>query len=549
MSASDSFIVDRGYDEFSSRPELNGHIARMAFKALAAKPLKSLIVDLSGERREMSAGMFLAAAIAISRRLRKIPSQRIGVVFPSGLAGSLTNLAAAMADKIPVNLNFATGRKSAELCIRKAGLTHIVSARPMMEKLPNFPWTDEVLDFADLMGQIGKAEILAWYAAVLCLPPRFLMRRLGLPNNGGDREAALLFSSGSTGEPKGVALSHRNIIANCLQIAQVRMFRPKTDIVMANLPIFHSFGFTVNVWYPMMAVMKTVCLPNPLETRRVAQAVQDEKVSFLIGTPTLLRPYLKKVDPEMLRTLRVTVAGAEKPPAGFAQLWEKTMGSPFVIGYGITETSPAVAVDLEPVNNGKASSYTESTGILFPGMQARIVDDATGQTIAPTSPGVLYLRGANVFKGYLGDLEATNRALDGDWFRTGDLARFDEHSNLHIEGRISRFSKIAGEMIPHGTVEQAIVSAYHLEESEVPMLAVAGARDDAKGESLVLLTVMDIDAATLREKLSAEGLPNLWIPRRIRRVETIPTLASGKLDLVALGDMARRAVEAEEEAV
>jgi acyl-[acyl-carrier-protein]-phospholipid O-acyltransferase/long-chain-fatty-acid--[acyl-carrier-protein] ligase len=263
----------------------------------------------------------------------------------------------------------------------------------------------------------------------------------------------------------------------------------------------------------------------------------------------LLRPYLKKVDPEMLRTLRVTVAGAEKPPAGFAQLWEKTMGSPFVIGYGITETSPAVAVDLEPVNNGKASSYTESTGILFPGMQARIVDDATGQTIAPTSPGVLYLRGANVFKGYLGDLEATNRALDGDWFRTGDLARFDEHSNLHIEGRISRFSKIAGEMIPHGTVEQAIVSAYHLEESEVPMLAVAGARDDAKGESLVLLTVMDIDAATLREKLSAEGLPNLWIPRRIRRVETIPTLASGKLDLVALGDMARRAVEAEEEAV
>jgi len=549
MTVTDKYVIDSGFEAFSQRPELQDHIAGMIFKALARKPFKPLIVDLTNGRREMKAGIFLAAAIAISKRLAKIPGKRIGIVFPPGIPGSLTNLAAVMADKVPVNLNFATGPKAAKACISKAGLTHIVTAKPVVNKLPNFPWPDDIVDFAELMDGVGKAEVFTYFAAILGTPASLLMRWLGVPQHGGDREAALLFSSGSTGEPKGVVLSHRNIIANCLQIEDVRMFRPETDVVMANLPIFHSFGFTVNMWYPMLAVMKTVCLPNPLETRRIAQAVQDEKVTYMVGTPTLLRPYLKKVNPAMLRTLRLTVAGAEKPPAGFAQLWEKTMGSRFAIGYGVTETSPAVAVDLEGANNGTPSTFNESTGKLFPGIQARIVDDATGQTLPPNTCGVLHLRGANVFRGYLGDIETTRRVFDGDWYGTGDIARFDDAGNLFIEGRISRFSKIAGEMVPHGTVEQSIVRAFHFEDSEVPMLAIAGARDDARGESLVLLTVPDIDATTLREKLSAEGLPNLWIPRRIRRVDAIPCLASGKLDLMALGELARQTVEAEEEAV
>jgi acyl-[acyl-carrier-protein]-phospholipid O-acyltransferase/long-chain-fatty-acid--[acyl-carrier-protein] ligase len=548
MASPDQFVVDNGYEQFSQKPELKKHISALAFKSLARKPFESFIVDLGMGRKELSAGKFLAVAIALSRRIKKIPNRRIGIVFPSGIASTISNLAISMADKVPVNLNFTAGRKANEHCIRKASLTHVVTAGPMMAKLPDFPWPGEVVDFIALVKGISKLEILGWLVLVIVLPSGIVMRIVGVPREGGDAEAALLFSSGSTGEPKGIALSHRNIIGNCLQIQQQKLLNTG-EVVMANLPTFHSFGFTVNVWYAMIALLKTVCLPNPLETRRVAQAVYDEKVTFMIGTPTLYRPYFKKVEPELLKSLKIAVAGAEKTPDGFAQMWEKTFGSRYLVGYGMTEAAPVVAADVEPANKNLPSTFKGSCGKLFPGMQARIVDDETGEVLPPTSCGVLELKGVNVFHGYFQDPDTTAKAFDGEWFRTGDLARFDEDGNMYIEGRISRFSKIAGEMVPHGTIEQAIVQAYGIEDSEVPLVAVTGARDSSKGECLVLFTAMDIDPAVLREKLAAEGLPNLWIPRRIRRVDAIPCLASGKLDLRTLSDTAQQAVDAEAEAV
>ena len=548
MAATESFVVDCGYEQFMQRPELQGHIASLAFQSLARKPFEPLIVDLGMGRRELKAGMFLAVATAISRRLRKIPGRRIGIVFPSGIPSSLTNLAVAMADKVPVNLNFTSGRKAIEASIRKAGLTHIVTAGPMMAKLPDFPWTEHTVDFVDLVKSIPKYEILSWYGLILTTPSKLLMKWLGVPQKGGEREAALLFSSGSTGDPKGVVLTHANIIGNCMQCDEANLLYTG-EVVMANLPTFHSFGFTINVWYSMMHLIKTVCLPNPLETRRVAQAIHDEKCTFLLGTPTLYRPFFKKVEPELLKSLKYAVAGAEKTPEGFAQQWEKTFGSRFVIGYGLTEASPVVCADVIPAQKGLPSLFDGAAGTLFPGMQARIVDDATGEILPPTRCGILQLRGPNLFHGYLGDPEGSARAFDGDWYNTGDLARFDENGRLHIEGRISRFSKIGGEMVPHGTVEQAILQAFRLEDSEIPVVAITGARDNTKGESLVLFTAVDIDLVTLREKLIAEGIPNLWIPRRIRRVDAIPVLASGKLDLRMLRTIAQQSVDAEEEAV
>jgi acyl-[acyl-carrier-protein]-phospholipid O-acyltransferase/long-chain-fatty-acid--[acyl-carrier-protein] ligase len=548
MESTEQYIVDNGYEEYCRLPELECHLGALAFRALAAKPFQPYIVDRSVGRKQMSAGMFLAAAITLSRRFAKIQERRVGIVLPSGIPCALTNLALELVDKVPVNLNFTAGRKALQASIGKAGLTHIVTAKPVIEKLPDFPWTERVIDLSKLMTGVSKAEILSWYGLVISTPASLLMSWLGVPQSGGSREAALLFSSGSTGEPKGVVLSHRNIIGNCLQIRDINVFR-ETDVMLSDLPIFHSFGFTVTMWVPMLSRMKAVCLPNPLETRRVAQAIAEEKVTIMVGTPTLLRPFFKKVEPAQLKSLRLTITGAEKTPDGFRDMWEKNFGGRFCPGYGLTEVSPVVAVNAYACGKPGEICNEASVGRLFPGMQACIVDDTTGEAQDPRKPGILYLRGINVFKGYLDTPEATASAFTGGWFKTGDLARFDDDGNLYIEGRISRFSKIGGEMVPHGTVEQAVAHAFGIEDSEVPLVAITGAEDSERGESLVLFAAFDIDAGLLREKLMAEGIPNLWIPRRIRRVDSIPCLASGKLDLSTLRSIAQQAVDSEEEAI
>jgi acyl-[acyl-carrier-protein]-phospholipid O-acyltransferase / long-chain-fatty-acid--[acyl-carrier-protein] ligase len=255
----------------------------------------------------------------------------------------------------------------------------------------------------------------------------------------------------------------------------------------------------------------------------------------MIGTPTFFRPYFRRTDPKQISSLRAVVGGAEKTPAGFHERWEKRFGSRYLEGYGLTETTPVVSVNLPglDIQGHKIEERYRlgSVGPLFEGMAAQILDEITLEPQPITKRGILALKGVNVFNGYLDEPEVNARVLKDGWFISGDLARFDEDGYLYIEGRVSRFSKIAGEMVPHGTVEQQIMKAFHVEDSEEPMVAVTGVTDASKGESLVLLSAMDISNQMLRERLTEEGMPNLWIPKKIKKVEKIPALASGKLDL------------------
>jgi len=342
-----------------------------------------------------------------------------------------------------------------------------------------------------------------------------------------------------------VALTHRNILSNCAQIDTAGLL-PTTERILANLPIFHSFGFTVTLWYPLLRGCTVVTLPSPLEVKKIADAIYAESATVLIGTPTFFKPYLKRVAPEKLASLKYLIAGAEKTPEGFADAWEERFGSTYFEGYGLTETSPVVSVNLPGKPNGIDYPGTSddgnrrgSVGRLFPGQAARILDPDSRKGLSCDSAGLLALKGPNIFEGYLEDPERTAEVKEGEWFVTGDLARFDADGFLYIEGRLSRFSKIAGEMVPHGTVEQALVEAYDLLDAEVPMLAVAGRPDEAKGEALVLLAAMDVELEDVREKLAAAGFSNLWIPKELRRVEAIPTLATGKLDLRGIQELAR----------
>ncbi len=538
----DPKLLDFGEREFQARPELNSHLAWQSFIALAKHPNRLLVVDRTLQRREMKSGFLLALSWMLSRRLRRwTDRKRVGILFPPGIGGYVANLAVVLAGKVPVNLNFTLGRASLEACLRRAEIDCILSTERVQMKIADFPWPETgVIDIVEELKTLPKAQTVALLTAIKTTPAKLLAKLLKVPSVGGDAEAGLLFTSGSSGEPKGVVLTHRNILGNCLQIDASGLL-PVGEKMIANLPIFHSFGFTVTLWYPLLRRCTVVTVPSPLEFKKAAEAIEAESATILIGTPTFFKPYIRHVAPEKLKSLKYAITGAEKTPAGFADLWEERFGGLYLEGYGLTETSPAVSINLPKTPTGFSYEPSEangskrgSVGLLMPGHAARILNPDTMDEIAVTEVGLLLLKGPNVFAGYLNDVERTAEVMDGDWFITGDLARFDSEGYLFIEGRLSRFSKIAGEMVPHGTIEQTLVEAFDLLDSEMPMFAIGARPDASKGEALVLLTVMDVDLTDVRKKLSAAGYSNLWVPKVIKRVEYIPTLATGKLDLRAI---------------
>lgn len=539
--------IDLDEAGFQQRAELKSHLAFESFVALARKPGREVIIDRTLERRAMKRGFLLALSWMLSRRVKQWTGQpRVGIVFPPGLGGYIANLAVTLAGKVPVNLNFTLGAASAEACLRQAEIDCLLTTARVRDKMPAFPWPEEgIVDVVEVMKSLPKHKTLALLAAIYALPAKFLARRLKVPSVGDHAEAGLLFTSGSSGEPKGVALSHRNILGNCAQIDAADLL-PASERLVANLPIFHSFGFTVTLWYPLLRGCTVVTLPSPLEVKKVAEAIEAESATILVGTPTFLRPYFKRVAPEKLASLKYVIAGAEKTPEGFADAWEARFGSTYFEGYGLTETSPVVSVNLpgKPEGVDLPGSSNDgrrrgSVGRLLPGQAARILNPDTRAELPVESTGLLALKGPNIFGGYLDDPARTAEVMEDGWFITGDLARFDREGFLYIEGRLSRFSKIGGEMVPHGTVEQALVEAFDLLDSEVPLLAVGARPDEDKGEALVLLAAMEVELDEVREKLAAAGFTNLWIPKEVRRVEAIPALATGKLDLRGIQELAR----------
>lgn len=538
-------LLDLGAEAFEQRPALRRHLARETVRALTKHPGHVPVVDRTAERRTLTAAQLYAAASVLSRRIRAtVPGRRIGVVLPPGAGAFIANLAVLCAGKVPVNLNFTAGRAAIEASLRLGGIDTVISAEAMRAKAPGFPWPARTLDLrAELAAAGGKRAMLPWLAAAWLLPNQWCAGLLRLPQVGDRAEAALLFTSGSVGEPKGVVLTHRNILANCAQISSMSIL-PRTATLLACLPIFHSFGFTVTLWYPMLRGCRVVTIPSPLDTRKMAEAICDERASVLVGAPTFIRPLLRKAQPGELRSLDLVVAGAEKLPDELYRAFLETFHIEILQGYGLTETSPVTNVNQPhpPVATRTAlpqiGKRLGSTGRLLPGMTARIIDIDTGARLDAAQPGIVLLRGANVFGGYLGDEEKSRSVLRDGWFVTGDLGRFDDDGFLFIEGRLSRFSKIGAEMVPHGTVEQKILDAYGWDQMETLLLVVTAVPDPVKGESLVLLTTRAISADDLRAKLLEAGLPNLWIPRFVCAVEKVPVLGTGKLDLKACRELA-----------
>ena len=544
-------LLEANEEAYSSRSLFKGSLAMALLEGLKKHGSKNRILDGSDDS-ELRFDKILAAAIVFSKFIREETDKpRVAIVLPPGKAGLIANLAVLFAGKIPVNLNFTAGHEAIKSCIRQADVDRYITADPFVRKVSSFPWPpNRDLIFIERVLPTLKKKIVTWAIISKLLPASALGILLGLNKRRGDDEATLLFTSGSSGEPKGVVLSHRNVLANVCQFGS-RLNLPKGSAILGCLPLFHSFGCTVTLWFPVIEGVNLVTYPSPLETKRLAELIALHQVNIFLSTPTFLRGYMKRIDPAQFSSLKLVVTGAEKLPQSLAKAFEEKFGIRPQEGYGLTETSPATNVnlpDLDPVRDSVAlpSSRSGSVGQLLPGMAIKITDPATDKEVPINKQGIIWFKGPNVFKGYLGDPKKSAEVLTADgWFRTGDVGRVDDDGFLYIEGRISRFSKIAGEMVPHETVEAAINKVLGLDSEAERRIAVVGVPDEQKGEAILLLSTiagpaLEQECIDLRYKLLDEGLSSLWCPKRILPVTEIPVLASGKLDIKSCEALAKR---------
>lgn len=531
---------------FSAHPALGMNLAYALLLGLKRHGNTNQIID-GKDGQEMRYDRVLAIASAFSRYLRReTAKKRVGIVLPPGIGGLIANVAVLLAGKVPVNLNFTAGRGSIEHAINASDIDRFITADIFVRKAQQFPWPpSRQLILIERVLPLMKGKIISWMILSKTLPAALLALLLGVPKKGGADEALLLFTSGSAGNPKGVVLSHRNVIANVIQFGS-RLGLQRNDSILGSLPLFHSFGCTVTLWYPIIGGVSLVTYPSPLEAKRLGELIEKYRVSVMIATPTFLRGYLRGVNREALASIKLCVTGAEKLPAPVAEAFELKFGKRVFEGYGLTETSPVSNVNLpNPTALGDESqgyvrlpSYRQgSVGQMVPGLAIRITHPETNEPQSIHSSGMIWFKGANIFEGYLDDIKKTAEVKDENgWFRTGDIGRVDVDGFLHIEGRLSRFSKIGGEMVPHETVEEALVKAMGLENETTRKIAVVGVPDAEKGEALVLLTAMPggpehQEILDLRYRLLESGMTPLWIPKKMIRIPEIPILSSGKLDV------------------
>ena len=551
MKIIDGKIIDTGYDTFKSHPRLSENLAAAVVRALSKNTSKHHIYDASLDN-SMDRGTFLALCLALKDYiLKNFPkSARLGIALPSGIPGAAVNIAAQMAGMVSVNINFTMGADAARACFKKAHVTTVIGSDKLRDKVaqktPNFPWPERFYDIAKILRAIGKKAIATKLAAVKILPSSALIKIFSIPTEGGDREASIIFTSGSEGEPKAAVLTHRNIMSNCLQMEYTGII-DSAGVLHANLPLFHSFGQSIQVWFTSIFPREVAAVASPLEVKQNFETMAKCKSSLIISTPTFLRSYIKKANPEAAKTLKIVIAGAEKTPDGLDKLWEeKFPNCKYKVGYGLTEASPVVSVNLQhgnPINKYRdyqTDTREGSVGQLFAGMQAAVMNPENGEFLPLGQEGVLCLRGGNIFAGYLNAPKLNAEKIKDGWLITGDIASLDSDAFIYIKGRVSRFSKIGGEMVPHALVEDFITKALKQEESEVPTIAVTSRESSSKGEELVLVTTLDVDASELRKTLSDMGLSNLWIPKVIVKVAEIPTLASGKLSLGEIKKLAKK---------
>ena len=539
-------VQELGSQAFLLRKSATPSLARAFVHIARRRAFRIAMADVSTKSPLRFAGVLTRSMFLAGRLKQEWRGQRmVGILLPPSVPAALVNCAAMLSGKVPVNLNYTLSVEAIASCIRQCEIQTVIASKAFLEKLDKAGLEaalGRVIYLEDVsrspsFGERAKALALAFLA-----PAGRISRMLDADRESTmDDLATVIFSSGSTGDPKGVMLTHWNVASNVEQLGQVFALNGD-DKLLGILPFFHSFGFTATFVLPMLLGIGVVYHFHPLDAHVIGALVQKHALTFLLATPTFLQAYTRRCEPEQFGSVRLVMVGAEKLPASTAIAFEDRFGIRPLEAYGATECSPAVTVS---TSDYRAAGYRQvgakrgKIGHPLPGVSVRIVDPQTMAPLPPGQPGLLVVRGPNVMKGYLNQPAKTAEVLRDGWYVTGDVAAVDEDGFLEITDRLTRFSKIGGEMVPHIKVEEKL---HELAGAAEQMFVVTGVPDEKRGERLVVLhTVPQDKLKDCIAKLPDSGLPNLWLPRpdAFFRIDTLPYLGTGKLDLQRVRTLAK----------
>lgn len=513
-----------------------------------------LIIDTLGAT--LSPNRALTGSIVLSQHIKDIsPEQKVATLLPTSAGAMLCNMAILLLGKTLVNLNYTASTESIQSSIKQADIKTIYTSSRFLQRLEargiDTSWLDQAANIVILEKIREKTSFVQQVFTLLkCkfysaehLKKRYLKRV------DAEEPAVILFSSGSEAEPKGIILSHRNLLTNISQF--IVLLKPTNeDVVLANLPLFHSLGLTVTEFMPLLEGISVVCHADPTDAVATANAIKKYKVSIMFGTSTFYRLYIRnqKITKDLLSSLRLVVAGAEKLQTEVSEGFLNKFGKIIYEGYGATETAPVACVnvpdEIDADGNVIPHYRPGSVGMPIPHTEIQIVDPDTMKPLAIGESGMILIRGDQVMQGYLNNPEKSKLALpeiDGQtWYVSGDKGYLDEDNFLFIQDRYSRFAKIGGEMVALGLVEAAIRKV--VEDIELEIVAM-NIPDPKKGETIIVLTNRSLDKHELKENLLAHGLTTLSLPSAYFLVDEIPKLGSGKTDFGTAKKLAQRVSE------
>ncbi|MDC0471124.1 AMP-binding protein [Candidatus Pseudothioglobus singularis] len=508
-----------------------------------AKKSKTAFAVADIEGIEISHKKFLTGVLLFSQKIKVYsPEQNVGLLLPSSGGGAIASIAILSLGKTLVNLNFTAGKKALSSAAKQAEVKHIYTSRKFLDKMLErgmdfetyFP-DSKLLMLEDIKEEISTFSRIGTLLKAILLPTSMIQKSY-FKNVSMNDTAAILFSSGSEGSPKGVELSHSNIAANAKQAA-IELGAVESDVIMSTLPTFHAFGFAITTLMPLSEGIPIVCHADPKDVTTIASGIKKYSGTILVGTPTFLRMYTvsKKVTSESMQSLRLVVAGAEKLRSEVRDGFEAKFKMPVYEGYGTTETSPGASVNLPDIESPyKLRNRPGTVGKAFSGTEFKIVDPDSIEPLPTGEDGLILIGGPQIMKGYLKMPEKTAEVIeliDGyRWYRTGDKGHLDEDGFLTIVDRYSRFAKIGGEMISLTTVEEEILDACNDKDLEIAATCLP---DQRKGEKIVLLATNKLDKNQLKKLLSDAKVNPLYHPAQVLTVEEIPKLGSGKTDFGA----------------